>query len=408
MQASSSNQINESSRTLWAGSLPPYVDEAYLHRLFLPTGELLNARVMRDRQTGLSQGFAFLVFTSQAAAQNVLNQYDGQQIPNTNHVLRLNWAAFGLGQGGDGTESHSLFVGDLALEVTDLTLQKTFQNFFASVNSAKVITERSTGRSKGYGFVRFTNAAERDKALQCMEGQYICSRPIRVSHATAKKYQGDGMFHPSDLDPSNTTAFVGNVNSDVTEEDISQVFRRCGDIVSIKLLRAKGCAFVTYAERSSAERAIVDLHGKVIKNCAIRLCWGRRSSQTRIQAPIAGIAPGFGLPAQQPQALPFYEGAYPRWPEQIYGRPSLGATGVLPLIPQPGIIDAALQAAGMPAPLAFSPDQDLGLGSQEPSGLPRFAGRAQSVPEALEALAQLSLSHQPPLSAPQDSSRALH
>lgn len=72
-----------------------------------------------------------------------------------------------------------------------------------------------------------------------------------------------GQFYPSDLDPNNTTAFVGNVNEDVTEEDLNQVFWRCGDIRNIKLLRAKGCAFVTYAERSSAERAIKELHGKV-------------------------------------------------------------------------------------------------------------------------------------------------
>lgn len=72
-----------------------------------------------------------------------------------------------------------------------------------------------------------------------------------------------GQFYPSDLDPNNTTAFVGNVNEDVTEEDLNQVFWRCGDIRNIKLLRAKGCAFVTYSERSSAERAIKELHGKV-------------------------------------------------------------------------------------------------------------------------------------------------
>ena len=72
-----------------------------------------------------------------------------------------------------------------------------------------------------------------------------------------------GQFYPSDMDPNNTTAFVGNVNEDVTEEDLSQVFWRCGDIRNIKLLRAKGCAFVTYTERPSAERAIKELHGKV-------------------------------------------------------------------------------------------------------------------------------------------------
>ena len=43
-----------------------------------------------------------------------------------------------LCSGVDGTELHSLFVGDIALEVTDLLLQTYFQQFFQSVNSAKV------------------------------------------------------------------------------------------------------------------------------------------------------------------------------------------------------------------------------------------------------------------------------
>lgn len=146
MQSSQAGQVVENSRTLWAGSLPPYVDEDFLTHLFScectlrtagwgsrsqlramsqanldPTqpngssaivvwgaasGELVGARVMRDKQTGLSQGFAFLEFTTNAAAADVLNVYDGKIIPNTNHVLRLNWAAFGLGRSPEGTFPH--------------------------------------------------------------------------------------------------------------------------------------------------------------------------------------------------------------------------------------------------------------------------------------------------------------
>lgn len=78
-----------------------------------------------------------------------------------------------------------------------------------------------------------------------------------------QRYHIAGLFYPSDHDANNTTAFVGNVNTDITEEDLYNVFKRCGDIVSVKLLKAKGCAFITYANRSAAERAINYLHGKV-------------------------------------------------------------------------------------------------------------------------------------------------
>ena len=54
----------------------------------------------------------------------------------------------------------------------------------------QVITDPITGRSKGYGFVRFGNEGERDRSLNEMMGHYIASRPIRVSLATAKKNPG--------------------------------------------------------------------------------------------------------------------------------------------------------------------------------------------------------------------------
>ena len=51
----------------------------------------------------------------------------------------------------------------------------------------QVITDPVTGRSKGYGFVRFGSESERDRALGEMAGHLISNRPIRVSIATAKK-----------------------------------------------------------------------------------------------------------------------------------------------------------------------------------------------------------------------------
>ena len=57
---------------------------------------------------------------------------------------------------------------------------------------AQVITDRLSGRSKGYGFVRFTSSEERDRALSIMHGQKIGQQTIRVNRAKAKKYQGDG------------------------------------------------------------------------------------------------------------------------------------------------------------------------------------------------------------------------
>lgn len=66
---------------------------------------------------------------------------------------------------------------------------------FPSVRSAKVIADPATGRSRGYGFVRFGDGGERDAALARMQGHILSDRAIRVSVATAKKgsvSEGDG------------------------------------------------------------------------------------------------------------------------------------------------------------------------------------------------------------------------
>jgi len=78
----------------------------------------------------------------------------------------------------------------------------------------QVITDATTARSKGYGFVRFASEVERDRALNEMNGHFLSNRPIRVSLATARKNALPGgtaipqLPHPSDFDPTNTTLFI--------------------------------------------------------------------------------------------------------------------------------------------------------------------------------------------------------
>ncbi len=86
---------------------------------------------------GLSEGYGFLEFRSHEAAETILRTYNGHPIPGTEQVFRLNWAAFGVGK--NATEAdHSIFVGDLAPDVTDIILQEYFRQFYPSVRSAKV------------------------------------------------------------------------------------------------------------------------------------------------------------------------------------------------------------------------------------------------------------------------------
>lgn len=109
-------------------------------------------------------------------------------MPNTEQPFRLNWAAFSTGDRRPETGSDlSIFVGDLASDVTDAMLTDTFASRFPSVKGAKVVVDANSGRSKGYGFVRFGDENERTRAMTEMNGVYCSSRPMRIGVATPKK-----------------------------------------------------------------------------------------------------------------------------------------------------------------------------------------------------------------------------
>jgi RNA recognition motif-containing protein len=69
------------------------------------------------------------------------------------------------GPGGTPLSDLSAFVGDLPFDVGDEVLRATFMARFATVTSAKVMTDTVTGESKGYGFVKFSNKEDRDRCV---------------------------------------------------------------------------------------------------------------------------------------------------------------------------------------------------------------------------------------------------
>lgn len=75
-----------------------------------------------------------------------------------------------------------LYVGNLAFSVTDEELMQAFTSF-GNVVSARVVMDRMTGRSKGFGFVEIEDDGQADEAVNKMNGQTIAGRPVRVSEA---------------------------------------------------------------------------------------------------------------------------------------------------------------------------------------------------------------------------------
>lgn len=151
--------------------------------------QVLSVKIIRNKLTGQSERYGFVEFSTHAAAEKVLQSYSGTMMPNAEQPFRLNWAAFSTGdkRTPEPGSDLSIFVGDLAADVTDTLLHETFANRYSSVKGAKVVVDSNTGRSKGYGFVRFGDENERSRAMTEMNGEYCSSRPMRIGVATPKK-----------------------------------------------------------------------------------------------------------------------------------------------------------------------------------------------------------------------------
>lgn len=84
-----------------------------------------------------------------------------------------------------------LFVGGLSWGTTDAALRAAFEEFGA-VADARVVTDRETGRSRGFGFVSFDDPAAADAAMAQMNGATVDGRAIRVNEAEDKRGPGGG------------------------------------------------------------------------------------------------------------------------------------------------------------------------------------------------------------------------
>ena len=113
-------------------------------------------KIIRNKQTGHSEGYGFIEFSSRAAAEHTLMNFNGQMMPNVEMTFKLNWASASTGdKRGDSGSDHTIFVGDLAHGVTDSMLEDVFRAKYPSVRGANVVVDRMTRCPKGYGFVRF-------------------------------------------------------------------------------------------------------------------------------------------------------------------------------------------------------------------------------------------------------------
>jgi RNA recognition motif-containing protein len=95
----------------------------------------------------------------------------------------------------------NIFVGNLDFHTTEEELRQAFEPY-GQIDKVSIMTERETGRSRGFAFVEMTNAEEGDKAITALNGSQIGSRTVNVNEARPREERprggggGGGGFRP--------------------------------------------------------------------------------------------------------------------------------------------------------------------------------------------------------------------
>ncbi len=87
--------------------------------------------------------------------------------------------------------SKNIYVGNLPYSTTDDELKEIFAPF-GTVSSSRIITDRYTGRSKGFGFVEMENEEDAEKAINELNGTEVGGRAVKVDGAKPRRNQGGG------------------------------------------------------------------------------------------------------------------------------------------------------------------------------------------------------------------------
>eukprot|EP00457_Paulinella_chromatophora_P004367 gb/GEZN01004379.1/.p1 GENE.gb/GEZN01004379.1/~~gb/GEZN01004379.1/.p1 ORF type:complete len:499 (+),score=34.10 gb/GEZN01004379.1/:161-1657(+) len=171
--------ISEPRRKIFVGGIPWLTTDEELRVYFAKYGTVVDATIVRDSQTGVSRGYGFVTFKEPEAAfaaaqpQHILN----------GRKMDCKIAAPTVSRRG-GEHVRKMFVGGLSRQTTSRILSDHFQSYGQLLN-AVVMVDRTSGRSRGFGFVTFADTQSIGKVLH--EPQVIQDRVVECHKALSRQ-----------------------------------------------------------------------------------------------------------------------------------------------------------------------------------------------------------------------------
>ncbi|KAI0563533.1 TIA1 cytotoxic granule-associated RNA binding protein [Gracilaria domingensis] len=166
----------------------------------------------------------------------------------------------------------SLFVGNLDPRVYRQLLHEVF-SLAGPVTQCHVVFDKNTGVSSGFGFVDYADHATAQAAMEKFRGRSMYGKLLTIDWARPTG--------PAAESAAQHCLFVGNLSSDVTDEQLVSAFSQFGEVTSAKCAKdpitgkTQGFAFVSFKEKNEAHSAMDSMNGQVLNNRPLRVDWAK-------------------------------------------------------------------------------------------------------------------------------------
>ncbi|KAL3839344.1 hypothetical protein ACJIZ3_023935 [Penstemon smallii] len=192
------SQVNDVSQSaegerLYVGNLPFSITSSQLSEIFAEAGRVVSVEIVYSKVTDRSRGFAFVTMGSVEEAKEAIRLFDGSQIGGRS--VKVNFPEVPKGgerevtikSGNQGfvDSPYKIYASNLSWGLTSQGLKQAFAEQPGFL-SAKVILDKDSGRSQGYGFITFESAQDLEFALRTMNGVALEGRPVKLHLAEQK------------------------------------------------------------------------------------------------------------------------------------------------------------------------------------------------------------------------------
>ncbi|OWM68609.1 hypothetical protein CDL15_Pgr023574 [Punica granatum] len=275
---------------VFIGGLPRDVLEEDLRDLCEPIGEVFEVRLIKDKGTGESKGYAFVSFRTQEEAQKAIEELHSKEFKGK--TLRCSLAE----------SKNRLFIGNVPKSLKDDEFRKAIEEVGPGVENIELIKDepenaevaatvffyklqdpQNPSRNRGFAFVLYYNNACADYSRQKMS-----NANFKLDGNTPTVTWADPKSAPDHSAASQVKAlYVKNIPENTTTEQLKELFQRHGEVVKVVMPPSKSGSnkrdfgFVHYAERSSALKAVKDSEKYEIDGHALEVVLAKPQSEKK-------------------------------------------------------------------------------------------------------------------------------